>query len=747
MLPTILLTPDIDVDIIITGYEQRFPLRFYCYCSNIDCQVELWTNIPTAVEKEWKGVPFSEIADQPQHYQLDLDILHVPPGVYEFTLRFIVPTAEQEQQSSIMPQWVWYGKPGQNGILRILPCPTANIFESPILYTTLPELKLVNAFEKTERRGTNSDDLLLVLHHFRAQSSSSCIPLHQMNHPLHSYVAFIRKGSTWLTPVAGMHHFHDRNPQEKWQCLLYQDLKEGKIHLWMAVSQNSDCWLSPATTTTSNMTIAATGLNLHCPSGKVAHLLIVSSYASPTAISTTTFKAHNSVCQQLFQLAVSYYEQCIKKQSKGNGSKKECQLTLVDKFEPFVAKQDSFHVDKLGFCTWNAFKKEVSMEKIEAALTSFEQQQIPIQYLLIDDGWQSTSPSGQMLSFDTFHCRFGDTLQNAITNLKRNHPLIQHIGVWHTLAGYWYGMDESFAKNSGYSWTFSTHQQDSRSVGLVTDPHQFYEDFYKFLKSAGVDFVKVDNQGGFQDLRIRAEADNMSVWDAYRKAMVQNADRYLNGQVIHCMALTPHILFDLYTHKKTRLSFRNSDDFFPDVADSHAWHIYANAINSLLTSQYPDIISDWDMFQSDHPFAEFHATARAISGGPIYITDVPLKHNKQLIMKLVAQTRQSTYSILRFSTPPQPSFDTVFGNPMGRLSILSLYNKHCEDKENNAEDKAPNCICSSNATVMEYGACGFWNPKSQEQLGAVSSSAIFGVGKNIGLAYHVARIITGPEQG
>lgn len=28
---------------------------------------------------------------------------------------------------------------------------------------------------------------------------------------------------------------------------------------------------------------------------------------------------------------------------------------------------------------------------------------------------------------------------------------------------------------------------------------------------------------------------------------------------------------------------------------------------------------DWDMFQSLHPAAEYHASARAISGGPIYV--------------------------------------------------------------------------------------------------------------------------------
>jgi hypothetical protein len=44
---------------------------------------------------------------------------------------------------------------------------------------------------------------------------------------------------------------------------------------------------------------------------------------------------------------------------------------------------------------------------------------------------------------------------------------------------------------------------------------------------------------------------------------------------------------------------------------------------------------DWDMFHSVHPAAEYHASARAISGGPLYVSDSPGKHNFELLRKLV----------------------------------------------------------------------------------------------------------------
>lgn len=97
--------------------------------------------------------------------------------------------------------------------------------------------------------------------------------------------------------------------------------------------------------------------------------------------------------------------------------------------------------------------------------------------------------------------------------------------------------------------------------------------------------------------------DKINVWDTYRQSVAKQADVFLCGQVVHSMALTPHIVFHPILSQNS--IFRNSDDFFPHEKDSHAWHIYANAINALWTC---NLIGDWDMFQSDHPFAEYHAS-------------------------------------------------------------------------------------------------------------------------------------------
>jgi raffinose synthase len=62
-------------------------------------------------------------------------------------------------------------------------------------------------------------------------------------------------------------------------------------------------------------------------------------------------------------------------------------------------------------------------------------------------------------------------------------------------------------------------------------------------------------------------------------------------------------------------------------------HMVHCAYNSLWMGNF--IHPDWDMFQSTHPCAEFHAASRAISGGPIYVSDAVGKHNFELLKSLV----------------------------------------------------------------------------------------------------------------
>lgn len=113
------------------------------------------------------------------------------------------------------------------------------------------------------------------------------------------------------------------------------------------------------------------------------------------------------------------------------------------------------------------------------------------------------------------------------------------------------------------------------------------------------------------------------------------------------MSQTPDILFHSQLPKNSPpILVRNSDDFLPEVPTSHPWHVWNNAHNSLFT-QHLNLLPDWDMFQTVHEYSGFHAAARCVSGGPIYITDVPNQHNIDLINQMTGTTTRGKTIIFR----------------------------------------------------------------------------------------------------
>ncbi|WJX95861.1 galactinol--sucrose galactosyltransferase [Trifolium repens] len=80
---------------------------------------------------------------------------------------------------------------------------------------------------------------------------------------------------------------------------------------------------------------------------------------------------------------------------------------------------------------------------------------------------------------------------------------------------------------------------------------------------------------------------------------------------------------------------------------------------------------DWDMFHSLHPAAEYHASARAISGGPVYVSDKPGNHDFDLLKKMVLPDG----SVLRARLPGRPTADCLFNDPArDGVSLLKIWN-------------------------------------------------------------------------
>ncbi|KFZ15674.1 hypothetical protein V501_02622 [Pseudogymnoascus sp. VKM F-4519 (FW-2642)] len=319
--------------------------------------------------------------------------------------------------------------------------------------------------------------------------------------------------------------------------------------------------------------------------------------------------------------------------------------------------------DGLGYCTWNAFGHGVTAEKILSALSELGNNNINITNLIIDDGWQSVDKPEKrqfeqgMVEFEAQGEGFHDGLKSTVSLIRKNHPNVQHVAVWHALLGYWGGISPTGKITSKYKTVeVAREDDDPRNLpegGIMTvvakeDVFRFYDDFYQFLSDCGVDAVKTDAQGMIDTWispSVRAELS-----PAYLDAWSQSSRHHFGIKSISCMSQTPQSLFRCYLRgDKRRNVVRNSDDFFPEVPASHPLHIWTNAHNSILT-QHLDVVPDWDMFQTVNEYAEYHAAARCMSGGPIYITDIPGEHDTALIRKMTGTTPDGKTVILRLSS-------------------------------------------------------------------------------------------------
>ena len=312
--------------------------------------------------------------------------------------------------------------------------------------------------------------------------------------------------------------------------------------------------------------------------------------------------------------------------------------------------------DNLAFCTWNSLGQDLTPDRIMEALDSLAAHGIKVSSLIIDDNWQSLEPgkdTGQnerrMTRFEA-NSQFPGGLKTLTSQIRKKFPWIRDIAVWHALCGYWGGISPDGEIAKDYQTMLvkmdpvNGFAPKPMTIIHSDDVHRWYDDFYKFLSESGVTGVKTDAQ--FIIDRLTDTPDRRAVIGTYQSAWTQAHLSHFAGKAISCMSCIPQILYHSFLPTdKPQILLRNSDDFFPGIPESHAWHIFCNAHNTLLV-RHLNALPDWDMFQTVHDFSDFHAAARCLSGGPIYITDTPGEHDVDLISQITARGIRNGESVL-----------------------------------------------------------------------------------------------------
>ncbi|MBQ0064472.1 MAG: hypothetical protein KBT48_01815, partial [Firmicutes bacterium] len=312
----------------------------------------------------------------------------------------------------------------------------------------------------------------------------------------------------------------------------------------------------------------------------------------------------------------------------------------------------------LGWCSWDAFYKEVNESLIQEKVQELSSKQVPVRWALIDDGWLQEK---EEILFDLkpdpqkFPNQFKDLIQEM-----KNNSSISWVGVWHALAGYWGGI----LPNSAITQTEGKYLCTTANEKIIPDPDKtmgFYKDWYEYLHRQGVDFVKVDGQSS-----LSYYVENTIPVAKACKEMHQSLEGgalYMDEAVINCMGMAMESVLS----RPNTLINRNSDDFVPMKEGSFNEHLLQNAYNALYQDEL--YMCDWDMFWTIHEDANKHALLRAISGGPIYVSDKIGQTNPEVLKPLVYLDGKC----IRMDHAAKPTPDCLFVDPF-KTGMIKLQN-------------------------------------------------------------------------
>ena len=653
MFAEIICYPPLDQATVLPAGDVTFQAVLETEPNTKPFELALWVNLD-GDDQEWKALPFEETVDEGgllcvgqttttsrvrRLYSLAVPRASHNQPMLKFTIKF---------RQNATSNWKWVGSqpPSSDGVIYFSDpgLPKGDI--SDYLGGLSPSIEIKSL--KTETDNTLLWSLKAPVN--AAHENDSGYSKHSLGIPTNftRWFALVRPWNPWLAPRHGRSKFSvDKD------AMLCSFLRhDGRSVVILAISGIDDVLSLFQSDNEGNVI-----LNARNDSHKegTAQVLVAVASSFEVANSTVMYRA--------------------RRLRSPNWSPDEQEV--LEPEDPDTKWQEEW-ADGFAYCTWNGLGQNLTEDKIFQALDSLDKNDIKITNLIIDDNWQSLDHAGEdqmnrgMLHFEANETVAPNGLHSTVSRIRRDHKSIRHVAVWHAMFGYWGAISPDGQLVKDYK-TRNVKMVNGKTL-ICIDPEdigRFYRDFYHFLNKSGIDSVKTDAQFMLDELN--SAPDRHAMIRAYQDAWSVANLRYFSARAISCMSSIPQIIFhSQLPSDKPRLLLRNSDDFFPDIESSHPWHVFSNAYNALFT-QHLNVLPDWDMFQTVHPWAAFHAAARCVSGGPIYFTDSPGHHDVDLIHQMTARTTRGNTVILRPSCVGKSSSAYV-GYDELRLLKVKTYN-------------------------------------------------------------------------
>ena len=336
----------------------------------------------------------------------------------------------------------------------------------------------------------------------------------------------------------------------------------------------------------------------------------------------------------------------------------------------------------LGWCSWDAMQIRVSEKGLLEKCAEFAEKGIPVRWAILDDMWAESKQlkklqdksgtemfegmhDSMLYSFEADSERFPNGLAHCVAEMKKT---IQNIGIWHPTKGYWRGIDPQGLIAREYQ-DLLIETGDGRLVHgwEYEKAYAYYHAFHTYLENCGADFVKIDAQSFLKGF-YKGRAPIGKLAREQHRAIEDSVQNHFEGRLINCMGMASENMWN----RPYSAVCRCSDDFQPENREWFIQHILQCAYNSMVQGQF--LWCDWDMWWTDDSQAVKNSVLRAISGGPIYISDKIGRTRKEVLMPLMYQNGR----IIRCDRPAMPTADCLTDNPTtsGRIFKLQTVCRH-----------------------------------------------------------------------
>ena len=333
----------------------------------------------------------------------------------------------------------------------------------------------------------------------------------------------------------------------------------------------------------------------------------------------------------------------------------------------------------LGWCSWDAMEIRVNHADLMKKCEEFREKNIPVKWAIIDDMWEEVhdfydaSYENRDEMFKLMHAsklyshkadpkRFPFGLKKCISDMKEYGI---RVGLWHPTTGYWAGIDPNGSLYAEHPDLFVEAQNGRIVCDFRTEnAYRYYTLLHDYFKESGAEFVKIDNQSGINLSYYNRMAPVGKVAREYHDAMERSVAEHFDNAMINCMGMASE---DMWNRTESPVS-RCSGDFLPNDSEWFIQHITMCAYNDLIQGQF--YFCDWDMWWTGDGQALKNSILRAVSGGPVYISDRLDESFAEIIAPLVLNDGR----ILRCDRPAVPTRDCLIHDPVTSGSVFKIQN-------------------------------------------------------------------------